>query len=79
MIIAEWNRQDRKIVILYANEFDKLNYEESIDLVFKLIKQYGKVVNVGIDMSSLELIMSLKKKLENDQIGIISPINYNIV
>jgi hypothetical protein len=63
ILIAEWNRRDRKIVILYANEFDKLNYDEAIDLVFRLIKQYGRVVNVGIDMSSLELVMSLKKKI----------------
>ena len=53
ILIAEWNRKDRKIVILYANEFDKLNYDEAIDLVFRLIKQYGKVVNVGIDMMLL--------------------------
>ena len=64
VLVAEWNRQDRKIVILYANELDKLNYEESIDLIFRLIKKFGKVVNVGIDMSSLELIMSLKKKID---------------
>jgi cellobiose-specific phosphotransferase system component IIB len=63
ILIAEWNRNDKKIIILYANEFDKLNYEEAIDIVFRLIKQYGRVVNVGIDMSSLELIMSLKKKI----------------
>jgi len=63
ILIAEWNRKDKKIVILYANEFDKLNYDDAINLVFRLIKQYGKVVNVGIDISSLELIMSLKKKI----------------
>jgi len=63
IVIGQFVRQKKQIQILFADEFDNLNYEEAIDLIFSLRKKYGNVLNIGVDASALELIMSLKKKI----------------
>ena len=63
IVIGQFLKQKKQIQILFADEFDNLNYEEAIDLIFQLRRKFGQVLNIGIDMSSLELIMSLKQKI----------------
>ena len=64
ILVAEWLRSERMINIVYAEELDNPSYEEAIDHVFRLIKQLGNIKNIGVDGSNPELIVSLKKKID---------------
>lgn len=65
ILVAEWVRSAKKqIRILYAEELDHPSYEEAIDHVFRIRKQMGNVVNIGVDASQPELIISLKKLID---------------
>jgi hypothetical protein len=63
IIVAEWNRQHKQIRILFADELINSSYDEALDQIFQLRRQYGNVLNMGVDASALEVIMSLKKKI----------------
>ena len=52
------------INIVYAEELDHPNYEEAVDHIFRLTKQLGNIKNIGVDGSNPELIVSLKKKID---------------
>ena len=52
------------INIVYAEELDNPSYEEAIDHIFRLVKQLGNIKNIGVDGSNPELIVSLKKKID---------------
>ncbi len=43
---------------------DHPSYEEAVDHIFRLIKQLGNIKNIGVDGSNPELIVSLKKKID---------------
>ena len=43
---------------------DHPTYEEAIDHIFRLTKQLGNIKNIGVDGSNPELIVSLKKKID---------------
>ncbi|HET7642843.1 MAG TPA: hypothetical protein VFK40_05000 [Nitrososphaeraceae archaeon] len=58
------------INIIYAEEIDLPPYEEAVDYIFRLTKQLGNITNLGVDASNPEIIISLKKKLGEDLIGI---------
>ena len=64
IMVAEWNRSERQIRILYSEELDHPSYEEALDHVFRVRKQMGNVVNIGVDASQPELIISLKKLID---------------
>jgi len=49
---------------------DRPSYEEAVDHIFRLTKQLDNIKNLGVDASNPELIISLKKKLGEDLIGI---------
>ena len=66
ILVAEWNRSERMINIVYAEELDKPNYEEVVSHIFKLVKQLGNIKNIGVDGSNPELIVSLKKKIDEN-------------
>jgi hypothetical protein len=64
ILVAEWNRSEKQIRILYAEELDHPSYEEAIDHIFRIRRQMGNVVNIGVDASQPELIISLKKLID---------------
>jgi hypothetical protein len=64
IMVAEWNRSIKQIRILYAEELDHPSYEEAIDHIFRLTKLFGNIKNIGVDGSNPELIVSLKKKID---------------
>ena len=64
ILVAEWIRSERMINIVYAEELDHPSYEFAIDTIFKIIKQVGNIKNIGVDASNPELIVSLKKKID---------------
>jgi hypothetical protein len=66
IMVAEWNRSQKQIRILYAEELDHPSYEEAIDHIFRIRKQMGNVVNIGVDGSQPELIISLKKLIDEN-------------
>src|SRR5215207_1433469 len=66
ILVAEWNRSLRQIRILYSKELDHPSYEEAIDHVFRVRKQMGNVRNIGVDASQPELIVSLKKLIDEN-------------
>jgi hypothetical protein len=63
ILVGEWLRKDRMINIVFAEELDKPSYEQAIDTIWRLTKQLGNIVNIGVDASNPELILSLKNKL----------------
>ncbi|HJT84998.1 MAG TPA: hypothetical protein VJ697_10985 [Nitrososphaeraceae archaeon] len=63
ILVGEWLRKERMINIVYASELDRPSYEEAIDTIWRLTKQLGNIVNIGVDASNPELIVSLKNKL----------------
>ncbi len=64
IMVAEWVRALKQIRILYAEELDHPSYEDALDQVFRIRKKYGNIVNIGVDASQPELIVSLKKKID---------------
>jgi hypothetical protein len=65
IMVAEWVRSGQKqIRILYAEELDHPSYEEAIDRIFQVRKRYGNIRNIGVDASQPELIVSLKKLID---------------
>ena len=64
ILVAEWLKSEIMINIVYADELDKPNYEEVINHIFRLVKQLGNIKNIGVDGSNPELIVSLKKKID---------------
>ena len=56
--------QIKQIRILYAEELDHPTYENAVDTIFRLTKQMGNIKNIGVDGSNPELIVSLKKKID---------------
>ena len=65
ILVAEWFRSEKHNKdIVYAEELDHPSYEETIDHVFRLTKQLGNIKNIGVDGSNPELIISLKKKID---------------
>lgn len=64
IMVAEWNRSQKQIRILYSEELDHPSYEEALDHVFRIRKQMGNVLNIGVDASNPELIVSLKKLID---------------
>jgi flagellar biosynthesis/type III secretory pathway chaperone len=64
ILVAEWLRSERVINIVYAEELDHPSYEEAVDHIFRLVKQLGNIKNIGVDGSNPELIVSLKKKID---------------
>jgi hypothetical protein len=64
IMIAEWNRSIKQIRILYAEELDHPSYETAVDTIFRLTKQFNNIKNIGCDASQPELIISLKKKID---------------
>ncbi len=64
IMVAEFLKSERMINIIYAEELDKPNYEEVVDLIFRLFKQLGNIKNIGVDGLNPELIVSLKKKID---------------
>ena len=66
ILVAEWNRSAKQVRILYSEELDHPSYEEAIDKVFQIRKQYGNVQNIGVDASQPELIVSLKKLIDEN-------------
>ena len=63
IVVGQWNRKQRRIEIMYADELDKLDYQAAIDHIFRLRLTFGNIVNVGVDQSAIELVMSLKQKI----------------
>ena len=66
ILVAEWLKSERMINVIYAEELDKPNYEEVIDHIFRLTKQMGNVRNLPVDGSNPELIVSLKRKIDEN-------------
>ncbi|HET8855902.1 MAG TPA: DEAD/DEAH box helicase family protein [Nitrososphaeraceae archaeon] len=64
ILVAEYVRAIKQIRILYAEELDHPSYEEALDHVFRIRKQMGNIVNIGVDASQPELITSLKKLID---------------
>ena len=64
ILIGEWNRQHKQIRILYCEELEKPTYDDALNHIFSIRKKYGNVVNIGVDASALELIQTLKKKID---------------
>ena len=64
ILVGEWFRSEKQIRILYAEELDHPSYEEAVDHIFRLTKQLGNIKNIGVDGSNPELIVSLKKKID---------------
>lgn len=64
ILVAEYVRAIKQIRILYAEELDHPSYEEALDYVFRIRKQMGNIVNIGVDASQPELITSLKKLID---------------
>ena len=64
ILVAEWLKSERMINIVYAEELDHPSYEEAVDHIFMLTKQLGNIKNIGVDGSNPELIVSLKKKID---------------
>jgi hypothetical protein len=64
IIVGEWLRSERMINIIYAEELDHASYETAVDTIFRLTKQFGNIKNIGVDASNPELIISLKKKID---------------
>ena len=65
ILVAEWLRSERMINIVYAEELDRpSSYEEAVSHIFRLSKQLGNIKNIGVDGSNPELIVSLKKKID---------------
>jgi len=64
IMVAEWNRSVKQIRILYAAELDHPSYEEALDHVFRIRKEMGNIQNIGVDASQPELIVSLKKLID---------------
>ena len=66
ILVGEWFKSERQIRILYAEELDHPSYEEAVDHIFRLVKQLGNIKNIGVDGSNPELIVSLKKKIDEN-------------
>ncbi len=66
ILVVEWLKSERMINVIYAEELDKPNYEEVIDHIFRLTKQMGNVRNLPVDGSNPELIVSLKRKIDEN-------------
>ena len=66
ILVAEWLKSERMINVIYVEELDKPNYEEVIDHIFRLTKQMGNVRNLAVDGSIPELIVSLKRKIDEN-------------
>ena len=64
IMVAEWNRSEKQIRILYSEELDHPSYEEAVDHVFRVRKEMGNVQNIGVDSSKPELIVTLKKLID---------------
>ena len=64
ILVAEWLKSERMINIVYAEELDHPSYETATDTIFRLTKQLGNIKNIGVDASNPELIVSLKKKVD---------------
>ena len=52
IMVAEWNRSEKQVRILYSEELDHPSYEEAIDQVFRIRKEMGNVQNIGVDAST---------------------------
>lgn len=53
---------DGKIHVIHAEEYDRPNFVDMIDKVWKLKQQYGHVTNIYVDAANPEIWQALKKE-----------------
>jgi hypothetical protein len=64
ILVAEWNREHRMLRILHSEEHQSPLFENAIDRILELRKEYGNVLNIAIDSTSRqEFCMALKVKI----------------
>jgi hypothetical protein len=54
---------DGKIQIIHAEEYDRPDFTDMINEVWKLKQQYGHVTNTYVDAANPEIWQALKKEL----------------
>lgn len=66
VLVAEWDRAHRHLRILHSEEMQSPLFEQAIDRILELRKQYGNVVNIAIDATSRqEFCTALKIKIND--------------
>lgn len=64
VIVGEWEPKLRKIRVLKAEEIQSPQFEQMRDRILRYRREYGNVMNIGIDATSrMEFAMSLKTKI----------------
>ena len=67
VIVGEWDRTVRHLRILHCEEMQSPMFENAIDRILELRKQYGNVLNIALDATSRqEFCMALKSRVGED-------------
>jgi hypothetical protein len=67
VIVGEWDRNVRHLRILHCEEMQSPMFENAIDRILELRKQYGNVLNIALDATSRqEFCMALKSRVGED-------------
>jgi hypothetical protein len=53
---------DSKIPVIHAEEYDRPNFTDMINVVWQLKQQYGHVTNIYCDAANPEVWRALKKE-----------------
>ena len=54
----------KQVQILHSDQLERPTMDQSLDHIFRLIRKYGGIKNIGIDGSAPELISTIKKKID---------------
>jgi hypothetical protein len=66
ILVGEWDRNNRHLRILHSEEMQSPLFEEAIDRILELRKQFGNVLRIAIDATSRqEFCTALKIKLND--------------
>ena len=53
---------DGKIQVIHAEEYERPNFTDTINVVWQLKQQYGNVTNIYVDAANPEVWQALKKE-----------------
>jgi hypothetical protein len=53
-----------KIQVIHAEEYERPNFTDMINIIWKLKQQYGHVTNIFVDASNPEIIEALKREFQ---------------
>ena len=66
IVVGEWDRNNRHLRILHNEELQSPLFEQAIDRILQLRKEYGNVLNIAVDATSRqEFCTALKIKVHD--------------